>query len=455
MKHPFIEALSKERIMFFSRSTPERAELDALGRSHAVIHFTSDGTILKANENFLSAVGYTLDEIEGQHHRMFCDPAYVQSAEYQDFWRRLAAGEFFSAQFRRFGKGGKEIWIEASYDPVLDGSGKVTGVVKYATDITAQKLAAADARGQIDAIGKSQAVIEFNLDGTIITANQNFLGALGYSLPEIKGQHHRMFVDPSEANSAEYAAFWQKLARGEFDARVYRRIAKGGREIWIQASYNPIFDANDRPLKVVKYATEVTQVIQTGRIAEETVANTQSVVAAVEEMTASIGEISQNMQLSKEAATGILDDSSHSSAAAVQLGASMKVMENVVQLINNIARQVNLLALNATIEAARAGDAGKGFAVVATEVKNLASQTTKATEDIAKQIQEVQNVSVKVEESIRTIALSANNVNQYITSVASAIEEQTAVTREISGNAQKMANSVEDIAQRIKQLSAA
>lgn len=562
--------------MFFSKTTGDRAELEALGRSHAVIHFTPDGTILDANDNFLAALGYTLDEIKGQHHRMFCDPAYAQSEEYKNFWRKLAAGEFQATQFKRIAKGGKEIWIEASYNPILDGSGKVKGVVKYATDITKtklqfadyegqlaaigraqaeiqfnmdgtiitanenfcatvgyslseiqgkhhsifadpayaksadykkfwerlnageyfvadyqrfgkggkeiwisasynpifdmngkpfkvvkyctditeQKLASADAKGQIDAIGKSQAVIEFHLDGTIITANQNFCAAVGYSLAEIKGQHHRMFVEPAEANTPEYTAFWQKLGRGEFDARVYKRITKSGSPIWIQASYNPIFDASGRPFKVVKYATDVTQVIQTGSIAEETVANTQSVAAAVEEMTASIGEISKNMQLSKEAAMGILSDSTHSSAAAEQLGASMKVMENVVQLINNIAGQVNLLALNATIEAARAGDAGKGFAVVAAEVKNLANQTTKATEDIAKQIQDVQNVSVKVAESIQTIASSANNVNQYITGVASAIEEQSAVTREISGNTQKMANSVEDIAQRIKRLSA-
>jgi methyl-accepting chemotaxis protein len=563
--------------MFFSKTTQDRAELEALGRSHAVIHFTPDGTILDANENFLGVVGYSLDEIKGQHHRMFCDPAYAQSEDYKNFWRKLAAGEFLSAQFKRLGKGGKEVWIEASYDPILDSSGKVTGVVKYATDITErqlkfadyegqlqaisraqaviefhldgtiitanenfctalgyaldeikgkhhsifvdpayaksqdykkfwerlrsgehfvaeyqrfgkggkeiwisasynpifdmngkpfkvvkyatditeQKLASADARGQIDAIGKSQAVIEFNLDGTIITANQNFLGAMGYSLAEIKGQHHRMFVELEAANSPEYAAFWQKLGRGEFDARIFKRIRKSGQEIWIQASYNPIFDASGRPFKIVKYATDVTQVINTGRIAEETVANTQSVAAAVEEMTASIAEISKSIQLSKDAAAIILNDSSQSSVAAEQLGASMKVMENVVQLINNIAGQVNLLALNATIEAARAGEAGKGFAVVAAEVKNLANQTTRATEDIAKQIEDVQSVSTRVAESIQTIANSANNVNQYITGVASAIEEQSVVTREISGNTQKMADSVEDIAQRIRRLSAA
>lgn len=429
-------------------------QLAAISRAQAVIQFNMDGSIITANQNFLNVMGYTLDEIIGKHHSMFADPAYAKTADYKKFWERLNAGDYFVDEFQRFGKGGKAVWIQASYNPIMDMNGKPFKVVKYATDITEQKMASADAKGQIDAIGKAQAVIEFNLDGTIVTANQNFLSALGYTLAEIKGQHHRMFVDPVEANSPEYTAFWQKLKRGEFDARVYKRIAKGGREIWIQASYNPIFDANGQPFKVVKYATEVTQVIQTGRIAEETVANTQSVAAAVEQMTASIGEISKNMQLSKQAAEGILNDSTQSSATAEQLGTSMKVMENVVQLINNIAGQVNLLALNATIEAARAGDAGKGFAVVAAEVKNLANQTTKATEDIAKQIQDVQNVAVKVAESIQTIASSANNVNQYITGVASAIEEQSAVTSEISGNTQKMANSVEDIAQRIKRLSA-
>jgi len=199
----------------------------------------------------------------------------------------------------------------------------------------------------------------------------------------------------------------------------------------------------------------VTDIIKTAAIAEETVTHSQSVATAVSEMNASIGEISKNVHMSKDAAFEILDDSARSSAAAQQLRSSMKVMENVVQLINNIARQVNLLALNATIEAARAGDAGKGFAVVAAEVKNLSNQTTKATDDIAKQIQDVQDVSSRVAESISTIVSSANNVNQYIMGVASAIEEQSAVTKDISDNTQKMATSVEIIAQRIKQLSAA
>ena len=430
-------------------------QLAAIGRAQAVIEFNMDGTIITANENFCAAMGYSLDEIKGKHHSIFADPAYAKSDEYKKFWQRLNAGEHFVAEYQRFAKGGREIWISASYNPIMDMNGKPFKVVKYATDITAQKLASADARGQIDAIGKSQAVIEFNLDGTIITANQNFLNAVGYSLDEIKGKHHRMFVDPVEANSPDYASFWQRLGRGEFDARVYRRITKSGKEIWIQASYNPICDASGKPFKVVKYATDVTRIIQTGGMAEQTVANTQSVAAAVEEMTASINEISKNIQMSKSAAEGIVSDSTHSSAAAAQLGASMKVMEGIVTLINEIAGQVNLLALNATIEAARAGEAGKGFAVVAGEVKNLANQTAKATEDIAKQIQELQSVSLKVSESIQTITNSANNVSHYITGVASAIEEQVAVTSEISNNTQKMTQSVGDISQRIKEICAA
>ncbi len=429
-------------------------QLAAIGRAQAVIQFNMDGTIITANENFLAAMGYALNEIEGKHHSMFADSAYARSSEYKKFWERLNKGEYFVDEFQRFGKGGREIWIQASYNPIMDMNGRPFKVVKYATDITAQKLAAADTKGQLDAISKAQAVIEFNLDGTIISANENFLGAMGYSLAEIQGRHHRMFVDPVEANSSEYLTFWQKLGRGEFDARVYRRFAKGGREIWIQASYNPIFDANGRPFKVVKYATEVTKIIQMGGIAEEAVANTQSVAAAVEEMSASIAEISENMQMSKDAAMGIVNDSARSSEAAEQLNERTKAMESVVQLINNIAKQVNLLALNATIEAARAGEAGKGFAVVASEVKNLATQTTKATEDIARQIQEVQGVAVNVSSNIQSITTSAAGMSQYVTSVASALEQQSAVTREISGSTQRMAHSVGDIAERIRSLSA-
>jgi len=234
------------------------ATLAALSKSQAIIEFGLDGTILGANENFLNLVGYRLDEIVGQHHRMFVEPSYAQSEDYAEFWRRLGRGEFNSGEYKELGKGGKEVWIEASYSPVLDRAGKPVKVVKIAADVTARRLAAADAQSQLAAIGRAQAVIEFNLDGTIITANDNFCQAMGYGLDEIKGRHHRMFVDPAYAQSAEYRDFWETLRRGEGMAAEFRRIGKGGKEVWIQASYTPIFDPSGKPYKVVKYATDAT-----------------------------------------------------------------------------------------------------------------------------------------------------------------------------------------------------
>ena len=232
--------------------------LDAINKVQAVIEFGLDGTIQHANENFLKAMGYTLDEIRGKHHSMFVDPDYRDSPGYKQFWEKLGRGEFDAGQYKRIAKGGKEVWIQASYNPVFDGSGKPFKVVKFATDITQQKLQNADYEGQIAAIGKAQAVIEFALDGTVLNANENFLKTLGYSLDEIKGQHHSMFVDAAYRTSPEYKLFWEKLGRGEYDAGQYKRIGKGGREVWIQASYNPIMDLNGKPFKVVKYATDVT-----------------------------------------------------------------------------------------------------------------------------------------------------------------------------------------------------
>ncbi|MES1151839.1 MAG: PAS domain S-box protein, partial [Dongia sp.] len=193
------------------------AKQAALDKSQAIIEFNMDGTIITANANFLAAMGYSLDEIRGKHHSMFVDPAYRDSAEYREFWVKLNRGEFEAAQYKRLGKGGKEVWIEASYNPLMK-NGKPYKVVKYATDVSKQKAVFADLNGKVEAIGRSQAVIEFNLDGTIITANDNFLKTLGYNLDEIKGRHHSMFAEPAFASSAEYREFWAKLNRGEFQA---------------------------------------------------------------------------------------------------------------------------------------------------------------------------------------------------------------------------------------------
>ncbi|MFN5688770.1 PAS domain S-box protein, partial [Bradyrhizobium sp.] len=217
----------------------QASQLAAIDRSQAMIMFSLDGKIEYANENFLRTLGYSLDEIKGQHHSMFVDPVYRQSTDYRLFWDKLGRGEYDAGQYKRIGKGGREVWIQASYNPILDQSGKPFKVVKYATDITSEVIRNADFAGQIDAINKAQAVIQFTLDGKILDANDNFLNTLGYSLAEIKGQHHSIFVDVAYRSSTDYRMFWDKLARGEYEAGQYRRIGKGGREVWIQASYNP------------------------------------------------------------------------------------------------------------------------------------------------------------------------------------------------------------------------
>jgi len=258
-------------IFNFSERRDDTAKLAAVNRSFAVIEFSLDGMILSANENFLTAMGYTLEEVQGKHHSIFVETSYRNSADYKAFWAKLGRGEYDAAQYMRVAKGGRAVWIQASYNPIMDASGRPYKVVKFATDITAQKQRDAEFEGQLAAIHKSQAVIEFALDGTILKANSNFLATLGYTLEEVKGQHHAMFVEPSYRDSAEYKAFWAKLGRGEYDAAQYKRIAKNGREVWIQASYNPIMDASGRPYKVVKYATDITAQIKAAQMTEQAV----------------------------------------------------------------------------------------------------------------------------------------------------------------------------------------
>jgi methyl-accepting chemotaxis protein len=421
------------------RSMEADGKIAAIDRAQAVIEFNMDGTIITANDNFLGTVGYALPEIQGKHHRMFVPPAESESAAYRGFWDSLNRGDYQAAEYKRIGKGGKEIWILATYNPILDERGRPFKIVKFATDVTKQKLVSADNGGQIEAIEKSQAVIEFRMDGTIVKANQNFLDAVGYSLNEIAGRHHSMFVDPAERRSAAYADFWARLNQGQYQAAEYRRIGKGGREIWIQASYNPILDLNGKPFKVVKYATDTTA-LAIGRMkATRARALIDSVASGSEEMSASIREISETMVKSRLTATGAAERVQAADAQAQRLNDAAQAMGGIVELIGNITSQINLLALNATIESARAGEAGRGFAVVASEVKNLANQAKQATDKITAEIDGLNGVSGDVVSALGAIKTAIEEVNEFVNSTAAAVEEQSTVTADMSVNMQRAA----------------
>ncbi|MCG2639067.1 histidine kinase [Bradyrhizobium sp. CCBAU 11434] len=430
------------------RSMTDASKIAASSRAQAVIEFKLDGTIVAANENFCNALGYSLAEIQGKHHSMFVAPAERDGAAYREFWAKLNRGEYQAGEFKRIGKGGREVWILASYNPLLDESGKPFGVVKYATDVTAEKLKNADRAGQLEAIDKAQAVIEFNMDGTIITANSNFLAALGYSLAEIKGKHHSMFVEPGERDGAAYREFWAALNRGQYQAGEYKRIGKGGKEVYIQASYNPIFDLNGRPYKVVKYATDVTKQVLVRMGNERVRGMMESVAAGSEELNASVREISEAMTKSRETAMSAVDQVATADAQAQRLTEAAQAMSGIVELINNITGQINLLALNATIESARAGEAGRGFAVVASEVKSLANQAKQATDKIGAEIGSLNGISGDVVTALASIKTAINNVSEYVTSTAAAIEEQSTVTNEMSTSMQRAAAEAAAIAAR-------
>ncbi|KAA8714445.1 Pili assembly chaperone [Pseudomonas cannabina] len=380
--------------MFGNKSKAEltamKAEVDglkglmnALERSMAVVEMDVDGKILRANENFLTTMGYRSEELASKTHRDFCEPEMVRSREYADLWASLRAGKFISGKFKRINKSGSNVWLEASYNPVSDAQGKVFKVVKYALDVTRQVMLENETNSKLAAVDRAMAICEFDPAGNVIAANSNFLNVMGYALTEIKGKHHRTFCEPSLVNSPEYTDFWRKLNHGEFVGGQFKRIGKNGRVVWLEATYNPVFDVDGKLYKVVKFASDITARVEK-QDADAHGASRAYHISAETEKVAEQGTLV--IQDTAREMRQIAENIGASAKLVSQLGARSEQITAIVNTIRGIADQTNLLALNAAIEAARAGDQGRGFAVVADEVRQLAGRTSGSTTEIAEMI---------------------------------------------------------------------
>jgi len=430
----------------------------ALDKSLAIIEFDLKGNILSANANFCAAMGYDASEIVGKHHAMFVDSAYAKSDEYREFWAKLGRGEFDSREYKRFAKGGREIWIQATYNPVMR-RGKPWKVVKFATDITQAKMKAAEDEGKLAAVSRAQAVIEFDLDGNILTANENFCNAMGYELDEIAGRHHSMFVDPDYAKSEDYKAFWAKLRKGEFVASEFNRIGKGGKPVCIVASYNPIFDANGKIVKFVKIATDLSdrmndvEALGRGleklaegdleqRIERPFLASLEKLRLdfnnSLDKLQSTMGRIGQNAEAIREA-------SSEVRSATDDLS---KRTERQAATVEETAAAVEEVTASVKESATRADDAGSLVArtrASAEKSGQVVSEAITAMEAIEASSREIGNIIGMIDEIAFQTNLLALNAGVEAARAGEAGKGFAVVAQEVRELAQRSANAAKDI----------
>ena len=406
--------------MFGNKSKNElaamKAEVDsakglmgALEKSMAVVELDLDGRILRANDNFLTAMGYRAEELPGKSHRDFCEPEMARSREYADLWASLRAGKFISGTFKRVGKTGKSVWLEASYNPVIDAQGKVIKIVKYALDVTRKVMLENETHSKLNAVDRAMAVCEFDPAGHVLTANDNFLHVMGFSLTDIKGKHHKTFCEPAFVNSSEYTEFWRKLNHGEFVGGQFKRLGKHGRVVWLEATYNPVYDVEGKLYKIVKFASDITDRVEKQEADAHGASKAYHISAETEKVaeqgTLVIQETAREMRQ-------IAENIGASARLVGQLGDRSEQITAIVNTIRGIADQTNLLALNAAIEAARAGDQGRGFAVVADEVRQLAGRTSGSTTEIAEMIGKI---LAETREAVASMSATQEGANRGVT----------------------------------------